>query len=387
MLKKVTSTAACAAAMSLAMVGMASAAAAPVPQQAQASKASSKALCSDPQGIADQFGDGAGSVPVDGSAKRRTLYLDDASYAVQRCRADGTLQKATKYELRTFGKKRTYVPTDHMESTPEGVLTAGTVDYISPEDPRATRLVTEALADGALAEAPADEKALTAPASAEHDHERRPAQTRAYPPSHPRCFNANFNTGRRFSMWPNRGVTYYTNLPNGSWEGLINGGRATIDDRWNECGFAVPWRTQSTWGGSVPGLGVNLADGISAILVGNGTLVQNYCQAAPSLILACINWQLAPEAVAGPGGQTRRIVSFDMLFNYEQPYTDGALPGFYDVWSVAAHEWGHAYGLDHVSGGAYDDWLVMYPYSFQNDIKQRWNSQGDLNGIGALYPN
>lgn len=349
-----------------------------------------KRLCTDPQRVADMLGDGSGDAPVDGKAtRRRTIYLDDAAYVVQHCREDGTLRKAWRYELAEApGGKAEYVGTQFVNATPEGIVSGGIVETIRADAPDAASRWKKAKADGPIAESPADVSALSAPTREDahaHQHEGR-ASTRVYPASHPRCFNANYNLDYHASLWPARGVTYYTNLPNGSWDYLVDSGRRTWDDRWNECGFPYPSRTKSFWGGSVPGLGVNTADLTSAVTIGGGAQVEAFCARPAYMTLACAAWRYAAGTVSGPGGQTWRMVAPDMLINYDFPWTDGALPGFYDVWSLATHEWGHMYGLNHVSGGAYDDWLAMYPTLFQNDTKLRYLSQGDLNGIAALYP-
>ena len=54
----------------------------------------------------------------------------------------------------------------------------------------------------------------------------------------------------------------------------------------------------------------------------------------------------------------------------------------YDLETIMTHEWGHAYGLAHETGGADE---VMYP--FQNLCGQRRRSGGgDWSGMFGLYP-
>lgn len=381
MFRKLSSAAVCATALSLSLAAAAPAAQGLVSTSGKADPAQAKALCDDPQEVAKFFG-AEDRAQVQGDPARRTIYLKNASYAVQRCSADGTLKDATLYELTEIvPKQREYLPTQTLQSDAAGQLSGGHLDYISPTDPRAPKLLAAAKAKGPLAEAPASRTALTRAAPLTP----RKATTRTYPPDHPRCFNGSYNTSFHISMWPARGKTYYTNLPNPAWDSYITSGMASIDDRWNECGIAAPWRTGSTWGGVSPGLGVDITDGISAITTQPTAGVSSWCQGNGSLILACVRWNLT-GGVTGPGGQLYRANSFDVLFNIDQPWVNGSAAGYYDVWSTATHEFLHAYGLGHVEGGSYDDWLVMWTYQYGNDVRKRWLAQGDLNGIAALYP-
>ncbi|WP_168214150.1 matrixin family metalloprotease [Prauserella flavalba] len=55
--------------------------------------------------------------------------------------------------------------------------------------------------------------------------------------------------------------------------------------------------------------------------------------------------------------------------------------GLVDLESVATHEWGHAFGLDH----AFETDLTMYPTYADCDTKQRTLGLGDWQGMNALY--
>jgi len=56
----------------------------------------------------------------------------------------------------------------------------------------------------------------------------------------------------------------------------------------------------------------------------------------------------------------------------------------FDVENVAAHEIGHAVGLDHVRKSG-DIALTMYPYASQGETHKRTLGSGDMKGIDALY--
>jgi L-fucose isomerase-like protein len=54
----------------------------------------------------------------------------------------------------------------------------------------------------------------------------------------------------------------------------------------------------------------------------------------------------------------------------------------YDVGNIAAHEFGHTYGLDHPSGARYE---TMYAYGYSGETLKRSPTSGDLAGINAIY--
>jgi hypothetical protein len=55
----------------------------------------------------------------------------------------------------------------------------------------------------------------------------------------------------------------------------------------------------------------------------------------------------------------------------------------YDLTSIMAHEWGHAYGLGDLTSAAYEDQL-MYQYFSPCEIRSTLG-EGDWNGMGTLY--
>jgi len=54
----------------------------------------------------------------------------------------------------------------------------------------------------------------------------------------------------------------------------------------------------------------------------------------------------------------------------------------YDVQNIAAHEFGHTYGLDHPSNARFE---TMYAYGFSGETLKRSPASGDRNGINAIY--
>lgn len=54
----------------------------------------------------------------------------------------------------------------------------------------------------------------------------------------------------------------------------------------------------------------------------------------------------------------------------------------YDVGNIAAHEFGHSYGLGHPAGDRFE---TMYAYGYSGETLKRSPGSGDENGMNALY--
>lgn len=54
----------------------------------------------------------------------------------------------------------------------------------------------------------------------------------------------------------------------------------------------------------------------------------------------------------------------------------------YDVRNIAAHEFGHVFGLDHPAGARYE---TMYAYGYTGETLKWSPTAGDINGIQAVY--
>lgn len=79
------------------------------------------------------------------------------------------------------------------------------------------------------------------------------------------------------------------------------------------------------------------------------------------------------------------LINADMVFNPKENFstTTPSLADHFDVQSVAAHEFGHALGLDH-SGIAH---TIMFPFGDTTATgQQRTLAVDDVVGIGFLYP-
>lgn len=60
--------------------------------------------------------------------------------------------------------------------------------------------------------------------------------------------------------------------------------------------------------------------------------------------------------------------------------------GYYDLWSVAAHEFGHAWGLVDLYGPYTHDQMMYGGPALTNDIEPRYLGFGDYNAARHIYP-
>jgi hypothetical protein len=83
--------------------------------------------------------------------------------------------------------------------------------------------------------------------------------------------------------------------------------------------------------------------------------------------------------------QTRQIIEYDILFDTDYDWGDGAaVPTLMDFQNIAVHELGHGFGL----GDIYDtscSLVTMYGYSTEGETEKRSLDSADIEGINSLY--
>ncbi|HSQ56491.1 MAG TPA: matrixin family metalloprotease [Gemmata sp.] len=82
-------------------------------------------------------------------------------------------------------------------------------------------------------------------------------------------------------------------------------------------------------------------------------------------------------ASAGPFSWTGSTISGDVFFSATSPYTIGNVPGKFDIFSVAIHEAGHVFGLEHSN---LTDSVMNETYSYRTGL-----SSTDISAIQELY--
>lgn len=82
--------------------------------------------------------------------------------------------------------------------------------------------------------------------------------------------------------------------------------------------------------------------------------------------------------------RNRRLVEWDQVYNEAFTFGDASInTGIMDFLGIAAHEVGHAAGMDHPESTCIDE--TMYAYASNGEVKKRDLNDGDKAGIKALY--
>lgn len=108
--------------------------------------------------------------------------------------------------------------------------------------------------------------------------------------------------------------------------------------------------------------------------------------AEPGVLAVTIVWYER----GGPPSQ-RDIVEYDMIFDDQHKWenvgptseTELVDTEAYDFWAVAAHELGHAAGMDHPDNSCTEE--TMYAFANTGETKQRTLHDGDKAGISNLF--
>jgi hypothetical protein len=86
---------------------------------------------------------------------------------------------------------------------------------------------------------------------------------------------------------------------------------------------------------------------------------------------------------SGPPG-ARKLVEWDQVYNEAFTFGDASInTGIMDFLGIAAHEVGHAAGMDHPDSTCTEE--TMFAYATNGETKKRDLNEGDISGIQKLY--
>jgi hypothetical protein len=317
-----------------------------------------------------------------------TEYLGGGGYRVSYCSTAGALQRSQHVEaVAVPGGTAAMLPvTTFRAGSGEGGGSIGSlaqITYADPDDPAFARqwpTVQLGAAQSTLPPtqpvSPAGTPAGLTPSVIE-DARRvvRPPAAAAGTALGDSCRNRQYAyNGLRIFAGAYRYRANLRRMPHGDADRReITAGHHAFNDTINDCGLSDRTSVVAAYAGTTTATAHSYPDGINVVDFGEIANVAGGCGGQSAGVLAC-TW-----------GQTRDGVYFaDIDQRYATGYLwagDGAADR-YDLRSVAAHESGHAVGLDHANSSRY---LTMYHQIARGERWKRALALGDTRGLRCRY--
>jgi Matrixin len=190
-------------------------------------------------------------------------------------------------------------------------------------------------------------------------------------------YHSFFNSYGQAVRWSERTYQYRANvatMPNGTdARRMITQGHHSFDDTVNDCGRGDQNNFNTSYAGTCAACGFhNVTDNTNAIDFGN--VGNTGCGAA---VLACT------ALFSNSNGKALEADQRYATGYYWHTYTSSPPATYYDLWSAAAHESGHALGLNHADS---EYALTMYKNLSAGDAQHRTLGRGDIRGLRGAYP-
>lgn len=328
---------------------------------------------------------------------RRTLYLEAGGYLVSVCGADGSVHEEQYVQVKDADGSYSPAAIAASDMAPDGSSTgtsyhlgdpagATAVGKRAQREWKASATYRDALKVARAEKTRSFSRAARQPATAHGlapgrvglmtSPEAKPkakARARSAQVIGNKCWQYEYGYAYNF-RWTTPWLGYFTAFGGGWPNTSIGYGIATWTGTYSFCGFSPSLGLSGYWYGDIPNMAVQ-NDGFNHVGWGWGAPCDQY------------NYAGVTNYSAGAfNGSYYPLVDTDIRFNVNCPWTHGALPGYYDLWSVAAHEFGHAFGALADLTGYYAQDQIMYWQARMNDTDQRHLGWGDYSGMRARYP-
>jgi hypothetical protein len=325
------------------------------------------------------------AVSNNGIQSEVTEYFGAAGYRVSDCSASGALLKSQEVApVAVPGGKAAMLPVSQFDAqgTPSLAAPAGVFTYITyadPADPVFERQwASSAPASLAAVMPPTDaisprgtsarvSKAFATAARHGLDRGRHLLQGDS-------CTNPQYVfTGLQIYTGY---YGYYANeaqMPHGDQDRQeITKGHHTWNDTLSRCGFPDVTNIVADYLGTTTATPHSYYDGINVVDFGSIANLGG-CGGQVAGVLACTYPQTADGVY---------FSDIDQRYSTSFSWSDNGAAGSYDVWNVAAHESGHAVGLDHANSSQY---LTMYYQIGRGETFKRLLALGDAIGLRCRY--
>lgn len=319
-----------------------------------------------------------------------TEYLGDGGYRVSYCTAAGALEQSQRVEaVAVPGEAAAMLPVTTFRADPRRSAGAGSIGvlaqitYADPDDPHFARQWPPAKLDAAQRTlpptqpvSPAGTRAGLTRAIADGAREvvRAPASVtgRALGDS---CRDRHYAfNGLRIFTGHYRYHANRSRMPHGDADRRqVTAGHHAFNDTINDCGLSDVTDVVAAYAGPTLATPHSYPDGVNVVDFGDIASVAGGCGGQVAGVLAC-TW-----------GQTRDGVYFadiDQRYSTRYLWSNDGAASRYDVRSVAAHESGHAVGLDHANSSRY---LTMYHQIVRGERWKRTLALGDVRGLRCRY--
>ncbi len=303
--------------------------------------------------------------------KRVTEYLPAGSYRTTRCSSAGIgLETQTVEGLPTRTGKTKLRVTKLVKRVGPGRLFVNAIDYDQSENSASPASASRRMLAPLRRVSPQGKRVARTGEPFQGEQSADPHGRRAAIGDS--CSNGQYTYvgGEIYTQY----YPYHLNpngIPGGGTNAVVAGHNAW-NNTYNDCAFPDVTNINAAWSGYTQALPA-MNDGVNVVYFGS---VQTYCWTND--VLAC-----TPMTAVSSNGGPWYFTDIDQVYRPSAPWSTNGSPAWnqYDLQGVAAHESGHAVGLDH-AGSQY---LTMFSSIAAGQTYTRTLGYGDARGLRCRY--